>query len=120
MKCKFCGKDCSVNLFRTNEDLYNVEDESNAELIAKAKSDRKKHGLKNVAAETAVWLELDCRGCEVTKLEAADTTFVAELASGKQMEFVFDDGENEWYDYDDDAGEEVSAVDVQFDVIKGK
>ncbi|QGN14449.1 UPF0587 protein YCR090C [Kluyveromyces marxianus] len=120
MRCKFCGNDCSINLTRTAEDLYNLDEESNAEAIEQAKKDRKKKGLRSVPVEKAVLLELDCRGCEATKFEPADTTFVAELTSKKQMEFQFEDGENEWYDYDEDAEEEVSVVDMTFEVIKGK
>ncbi|CDO95788.1 unnamed protein product [Kluyveromyces dobzhanskii CBS 2104] len=120
MKCKFCGQECSINLTRTKEDLNNLDEETNLELIEQTKKDRKKNGLKSVPIEQALWLGLDCRGCEVTKFETADTTFVAELVSKKEIEFQFEDDENEWYDYDEDAGEVVSVVDMQFDVIKGK
>ncbi|QEU59239.1 hypothetical protein KDRO_B05050 [Kluyveromyces lactis] len=120
MKCKFCGNECSINLTRTKEDLYNLDEESNFELIEQSKKDRKKVGLRSVPVEKAVWLELDCRGCEVIKFEPADTIFVAELVSKKEMEFQFEDDENEWYDYDDDAGEEVSVVDMNFEIVKGK
>ncbi|AMD22563.1 HHL207Cp [Eremothecium sinecaudum] len=120
MKCNFCGKECSINLERTEEVLYNTSIPDNEEDIKKMVSNRKKLGLKGLDSNSAAWLQMDCRGCEVTKFETADAVFQVELASGKSMECVFEDGENEWYDYDDDAGEEVSVVDVKFITVKGK
>lgn len=120
MRCKFCGKTSSVNLERTSEDVYNLDYDGNSEIIEKIKSDRKKSGLKKIPINQTILLALDCRGCEVSKFEIADTVFVAELSSGKEMEFQFDEGENEWYDYDDDCGEEVSVVDMCFEIVNGK
>lgn len=119
MKCKFCGKDCSINLERTQEELYNLEEESNRELVEKTRVYRKKIGIKNVDSSKAILLALDCRGCEALNLDFSNLTFEACLVSGKVMEATFEE-ENEWYDYDDDAGEEVSITDLQFDIIKGK
>ncbi|CUS23406.1 LAQU0S09e04038g1_1 [Lachancea quebecensis] len=119
MKCKFCGKDCSINLERTQEELYNLQEESNRELVEKTRVHRKKIGIKNVDASKAVLLALDCRGCEVLNLDYSNLIFDARLASGKVMEATFDE-ENEWYDYDDDAGEEVSVTDLKFDIVKAK
>lgn len=120
MKCKFCKNDCSVTLTRTEESLYNLDEESNFELIERAKSQRKKQGLKKFDVEQAVLLSLDCRGCEVANLNPDNLVFIVELISGKKMECVFEDGENEWYDYDEDTAEEVSVVDMKFDVVEGK
>ncbi|AET38248.1 uncharacterized protein Ecym_2527 [Eremothecium cymbalariae DBVPG len=120
MKCRFCNKECSINLERTEEDLYNVANESNVDVIKRSIAARKKRGLKNFDSNSAVWLALDCRGCDVLSYIAADTKFSVELVSGKVMECVFDEGENEWYDYDDDAGEEVSITDLKLDIFKGK
>ena len=119
MKCKFCGKDCSINLERTQEELYNLEDPSNEEMVKKAKVQRKKKGIKNVSESDAVFLALDCRGCEVVALDYSNLCFEVRLSSGNVMESLFED-ENEWYDYDDNAGEEVSIVDLAFKIVKGK
>ncbi|AAS54253.2 AGL238Wp [Eremothecium gossypii ATCC 10895] len=120
MSCKFCGKECSIILERTEEQLYNEADESCSEALARAAMQRKKLGLRNVNTGSAVWLKMDCRGLEVTAYETADTVFVVELSSGSTMECTFEDGEREWFDYDDNAGEEVSIEEVSFQIIKGK
>ncbi|SCW00281.1 LAFE_0C00694g1_1 [Lachancea fermentati] len=118
MKCKFCGKDCSVTLALNEEYIYSPE--CREELMANIKTKRKKHGIKNIDLGKAVLLSLDCRGCEVISLDPSNLIFVVELLSGKTMECSFEDGENEWYDYDEDLGEEVSVTDVIFDIEKGK
>lgn len=119
MKCKFCGKDVSISMYQFEEVLYNAETRSE-EVFSKIKEQRKKKGLRGVDTEKAILLEMDCRGCEINNLDVANITFVAELTSGKKMEFQFEGGENEWYDYDDDAGEEVFIIDFDSQVIKGK
>lgn len=119
MKCKFCGKECTIILDRFEEMLYNSDDERNKEFIEKAKINRKKVGIKSIDNSTAIWLKVDCRGCEITKFEIADTELDVTLTSGKKIICAFDEGENEWYDYDDMTSEEVYITNVTFDIIKG-
>ncbi|SCU77615.1 LANO_0A00826g1_1 [Lachancea nothofagi CBS 11611] len=119
MKCKFCGSECSINLEKTEEKLYNLEIEENTEAVQKVKVQRKKQGIKKVEASQAILLALDCRGCEVINLAYTNLIFEVQLTSGSTMEASFED-ENEWYDYDDKASEEASIVDLKFEVVKGK
>ncbi|CCF60327.1 hypothetical protein KAFR_0J02630 [Kazachstania africana CBS 2517] len=113
MKCKFCSTECSVNLNHFEESL-GAEPQ-----ISKDK--RKKSGLAKLSTDSAAILQLDCRGCELTKFYFDNNlTFVVELVSGNKLECQFDQGENEWYDYDDDAGEEVSITDFACEFFKGK
>ncbi|EDO18746.1 hypothetical protein Kpol_1028p19 [Vanderwaltozyma polyspora DSM 70294] len=120
LKCKFCSKDCSVNMSQFERDWYNNEVESNEENLTKVSTHRKKNGLKNISKEIYIPLEFDCRNCEIIGFEPSSVVFEVELVSGSKLECQFDQGENEWYDYDDDAGEEVSITDMKFDVSKGK
>ncbi|SCU92205.1 LADA_0F15104g1_1 [Lachancea dasiensis] len=119
MKCKFCGNDCSVNLEKYEEKLYNLDLEENGDVINKQLLQRKKKGIKKVEDSRAVALELDCRGCDVFAVDFSNLTFNVEMVSGNVLEASFGD-ENEWYDYDDKAGEEVSVTDMSFEVVKGK
>ncbi|CEP61085.1 uncharacterized protein LALA0_S02e06392g [Lachancea lanzarotensis] len=119
VKCKFCGSQSTVNLERTEEKLYNLDVEENAEAVEKVKLQRKKKGIKKVESSKSVVLALDCRGCEVTGLDFSNLTFDVKLTSGSEMQAVFE-GENEWYDYDENSAEEVSVVDLAFEVVKGK
>lgn len=112
LKCKFCGKDCSVNLNYFEDALYN---EPNIN-----KDKRKKSGLKSVSDASAAILQLDCRGCDLKQFYLDSIIFNVELSSGKVLECQFDKGENEWYDYDDDAGEEVTITDFCSEFVKGK
>lgn len=117
MKCKFCGKEVSIDLNRFEDSLYNDAVEDNRPIIDKAQVQRKKHDLKNVQGKS-VLLALDCRGCEVIEFRPDNLTFIAELISGSTMEFQLEDGE--WYDYDDEAGEEVSVTEFKSEIVKGK
>ncbi|SCU77460.1 LAMI_0A01222g1_1 [Lachancea mirantina] len=120
VKCKFCGNESSINLQRTEEDLYNFNHESTGDLVQKTKELRKKQGIKGIKEDQALLLALDCRGCEPTALDVSNLTFVIELTSGKTMECTLDDEDLEWYDYDEDAGEEVSVTEAKFGFIKAK
>ncbi|AQZ13355.1 YCR090C [Zygosaccharomyces parabailii] len=115
MKCRFCGKEISVGLAEFEDSLYNGDERK--EVLDKRKIQRKKHDLKNLVGK-CVLLAMDCRGCEITGFYSDNLTFVAELISGKNIEFQFE--EDEWYDYDDDAGEEVSVTEFSYEIIKGK
>lgn len=112
LKCKFCGKDCSVNLEHFEDALYS-EPEIN-------KDKRKKHGLNKIGNDVAAILQLDCRGCDVKGFHFDNLKFDVELASGKIIECQFDQGEDEWYDYDEDSSEEVSITAFEYEFVKGK
>lgn len=118
MKCKFCGSDCSINLSPFEEALYNGTEE-NLSALDKNKEVRKKHDLRNVPVESSILLQLDCRSCEVVRFHPDNLTFTAELVSGKKLSFQLEDG-TEWYDYDDDANEEVTVTDFEGTIFKGK
>lgn len=118
MKCKFCGSDCSIDLLPFEDALYNPT-ALDSGALDKIKEVRKKHGLKNVPSEICVLLQLDCRGCEVVRFHPGNLTFNAKLTSGKLMSFQLED-EAEWYDYDDEANEEVTVTDLQGTIFKGK
>ncbi|SCU92600.1 LAME_0F00672g1_1 [Lachancea meyersii CBS 8951] len=119
MKCKFCGNQCTVNLEKMEEKLYNLDVDGNGEAVEKVKLQRKKQGIKKVDSSKAIVLALDCRGCEVTGLDFSNLSFDVQLTSGNTMQATFED-ENEWYDYDDNSAEEVSIVDLQFELVNGK
>lgn len=118
MKCKFCGSDCSIDLLPFEDALHNPT-ALDSGALDKIKEVRKKHGLKNIPSESCVLLQLDCRGCEVVRFHPGNLTFNAELTSGKLMSFQLED-DAEWYDYDDDANEEVTVTDLQGTIFKGK
>ncbi|CCK72053.1 uncharacterized protein KNAG_0I02680 [Huiozyma naganishii CBS 8797] len=112
LKCKFCQNECSINLSPFEDALYAQPQEN--------KDKRKKHGLGKVALNEAVILQLDCRGCDLKVFHFDNLIFLVELASGKIMECQFEQGEDEWYDYDDDANEEVSITEFKYQFVKGK
>lgn len=118
MRCKFCGSDISINLSKFEDCLYNASC-TEPDMISKTKELRKKHGLRDLSLDSAALLELDCRGCEVTAFHPGNLTFIAELTSGKSMSFQLED-DSEWYDYDDDSGEEVTVTELRGTIIKGK
>ncbi|AJQ33156.1 CPA_1a_G0006300.mRNA.1.CDS.1 [Saccharomyces cerevisiae] len=115
MKCKFCSKELSVNLCAF-EDEY-LTDQSD-DKWAKIKDMRRKHGLSKVKEDSFIPLSLDCRGCELIKFYPDTITFEVSLSSGKVMSCQLED--NEWYDYDDNLGEEVTVTDFSSSIIKGK
>lgn len=117
MRCKFCGSTCSITILSFEQYLYNPV-EADPAVVQKIKDLRKKNGIKNVPAESCLLLSLDCRGCEVTQFYPENLTFNVELSSGKTMSFQLEDGE--WFDYDDDASEEVTVTDFRGTIIKGK
>lgn len=117
MKCKFCGNEMSINLSHFEEALWNSEAESYDS--GPITTSRKKHGIKNVSGNAGLLWQLDCRGCDISKFNPQNITFVVELQQGK-MECIIEEGEDEWYDYDDNQGEEVSITEIKFDIIKGK
>ncbi|EJS44473.1 YCR090C [Saccharomyces arboricola H-6] len=115
MKCKFCSKEISVNLsIFENEYLT----DRNNEARAKIKDIRKKHGLSKIEEDSFIPLNLDCRGCELIKFYPDNLSFQVSLNSGKEMVCQLED--NEWYDYDDDSGEEVTMTEFSSEFIKGK
>lgn len=115
LKCKFCSKDCSVNLEPYETFLYSSSSEE-----VNSKEKRKKHGLNKLGVDKAAILQLDCRGCEPKGFYWNNLTFLVKLNSGKIMECQFDQDENEWYDYDDDSSEEVNITEFQCEFVKGK
>lgn len=118
IKCKFCGKESSINLSKFEDYLHNTTN-TDPEILNDIKKQRKKRGLKSTTLKNALLLELDCRGCEITHFYSGNLTLMVELTSGKKMQFQFED-ENEWYDYDDDAAEEVFVTDFSSEILKGK
>lgn len=117
MKCKFCGKEVSIDLNQFEESLYNDSGEENKEIIGKVEAQRKKHNLRGIKGG-CVLLSLDCRGCEVLGFYPDNLKFLAELYSGKTMEFQLEEGE--LYDYDDDSGEEVTVTEFKSEIVNGK
>lgn len=116
LKCKFCGSVGSIKLEPFEQYLYAKGSEDEGHSVEK----RKKHGLNKVKGDFAAILQMDCRGCQPIKFYWDNLTFVVTLSSGKQMECQFDQDENEWYDYDDDANEEVNITDFSYEFVKGK
>ncbi|CAL9727962.1 hypothetical protein MOUN0_B04412 [Monosporozyma unispora] len=112
LKCKFCGKDCSINLEHFENALCSEPEIS--------KDKRKKHGLNKLGTDVAAILQLDCRGCDVKGFHLDNLKFDVQLSSGKIMECQFDQGEDEWYDYDEDSSEEVSITAFEYQFVKGK
>lgn len=120
MKCKFCGNESSVNLSHYEEALWNPENENYDNGTLKSLLDqRKKNGIKHADKNCALLLKLDCRGCELVKFNPGNIQFSVEMNSGSTIEAQFEDGEDEWYDYDDKDSTEVSITDLKFEIIKG-
>lgn len=118
IKCKFCGKDSSINISKFEDYLHNTTN-IDPEILNDVKKQRKKRGLMSTPLTKTLLLELDCRGCEITHFHPRNLTLMVELTSGKKMQFQFGD-ENEWYDYDEDAAEEVFVTDFNSEILKGK
>lgn len=122
MKCKFCGNESSVNLSKYEEALWNPDNEEfeEASVLKPVLDLRKKNNIKHADKHSGLFLKLDCRGCDLTKFNPGNIQFIVELSSGSTIEAQFEDGEDEWYDYDEEASAEVSITDIKFDIIKGK
>ena len=117
MKCKFCGSENTIDMNHF-ETALSQDQASNID-----RDKRKKHGLGDRKLDIdncAAILQLDTRGWDLREFIFSSIPFVAELTSGKKMEFKFEDGEDSWYDYDDDSGEEVYVTNFKTQFVKGK
>ncbi|CCH61570.1 hypothetical protein TBLA_0F00260 [Henningerozyma blattae CBS 6284] len=118
VRCKFCKSENSIVLKIIENEFNCLIDEEEGKTL---QTKRKKLGFKkNLIDNNWILLELDCRGCEVSKFHPELITFNVVLKSGSILECQLDENENEWYDYDEDAGEEVSIIDFQFNIINNK
>ncbi|CCE65779.1 hypothetical protein TPHA_0M02050 [Tetrapisispora phaffii CBS 4417] len=120
LKCKFCDKDCSVNMNTFEDVFYNIENSQNTSELEAIALQREKKGIKNIKGNQSVLLEFDCRGCEVTKFHISSVPYKVNLNNKKTLEFEFEEGDNEWYDYDDDSAEEVSITEFNTEIMRGK
>ncbi|CDK27175.1 unnamed protein product [Kuraishia capsulata CBS 1993] len=92
-KCQFCKRESSANITRTKK-AYTIEDD------------------KPVAI-----LDIDSRGLEIVKFIPVGN-FICSAVEGPTKFTEVDLSDNEWYDYDDNAGAEVSITDVKWDFVK--
>lgn len=91
-RCKACKSEHSAQIERTKEKL----------------------------AELGNWckiLEIDARGVEFVEFKATGQWTVNSTVSSAKFDEV-DLEDAEWYDYDDNAGEEVSVTEVEFDIAR--
>lgn len=116
MKCKFCESSNSIVASVFEEGLFCQQSE-NVDSTKRKKANL--NGNKIDINDWAALLQLDCRGWEITGYEFDQSPFAVELSSGSTMDVQFDE-DGTWYDYDDEAGEEVSITDFKFKVIKAK
>ncbi|ODV88707.1 hypothetical protein CANCADRAFT_32227 [Tortispora caseinolytica NRRL Y-17796] len=92
-KCQFCGKEGSINI------------------------EKGPKPLKNDSKMPLTFLELDCRGCDITNYYPGNSSWRCTGESGQVFGDI-DISEYEWYDYDEKANVEVSIVNIKFDIIK--
>lgn len=64
-------------------------------------------------------LKMDTRGVDVVEF-VPDGKFVCKGAESSTKFQEVDLSENEWYDYDDNAGDEVSITDIEWSIKKIK
>lgn len=120
MKCKGCKKESSVNAFHPS-----------ATSAANPESVKPELYKYQDSGSTKVMLKLDPRGLDLVKF-IPDGKFMCKgvKKSGEEGEEVVEPNntvfqdvnleEGEWYDYDDEAGNEVSITNVEWDIVKAK
>ncbi|ODV93479.1 hypothetical protein PACTADRAFT_46616 [Pachysolen tannophilus NRRL Y-2460] len=134
IECTSCrerhDKPVSVNRFET----YEIPgSRGNASFVYKCRScgsshsatiTKPKHGgiydLEDSGKEKTILL-IDSRGLDFVKFIPLGNFQAKGTGSSNKKAKIFkeiDLSENEWYDYDDDANQEVSIVDVEWDIIK--
>lgn len=92
-RCRECKSEHSASIFRTSKKL--TEEASNGVAL----------------------LEIDARGCDFNEFKPEGRFECRGLNSTAKFDEVdLEDGE--WYDYDDNGGEEVSVVDVKWEISR--
>lgn len=116
-KCKFCGNEISIGLMRFESSLVNPETITDQDFFKGLLAKRKKLGINNLGNEYYIPLQLDCRGCDIIHWEPSNLTFEVTLNTGTILGAQLED--NEWYDYDENSGEEVSVTNISHVFKKG-
>ncbi|ODV68833.1 hypothetical protein HYPBUDRAFT_104715 [Hyphopichia burtonii NRRL Y-1933] len=99
-RCHNCKSSHSALISRSKQLLVNQDEDS---------------GVFSVALTTV--LEIDARGVEFTEFIPEGRFQCKGLKSSTKFDEVdLEDGE--WYDYDDQAGEEVSVIDVKWEISR--
>ncbi|KAI9894921.1 MAG: hypothetical protein M1814_000141 [Vezdaea aestivalis] len=64
-------------------------------------------------------IEIDCRGCEFVEFKSDGEWLASGFDSGSEFAGI-DLIEEEWFEYDEKASEEVSVKDVKWEIIRAK
>lgn len=62
-------------------------------------------------------LEFECRGCEFKEFSAEGNWLAEGLESGTKFSEI--DLTDEWFEYDEKAGEEVTIKDIKWEIRRG-
>ncbi|KAH3667072.1 hypothetical protein WICMUC_005419 [Wickerhamomyces mucosus] len=94
-KCKNCRKESTISIERT-KNVYTIED----------------------SGKSVDFLSIEARGLDIVKFLPENGFFISK---GAESITKFDDidlSEGEFYDYDDNAGAEVSITDISWDIVR--
>ncbi|CDO54053.1 hypothetical protein DV113_004039 [Geotrichum candidum] len=94
-KCGSCGKRSSVNASKPKTSVYTLED----------------------SGKSVRLLDIDSRGIDFVSF-IPDGKFKCQGAESNTKFDEVDLEDNEWYDYDEKAGDEVSITNVQWEITK--
>lgn len=94
-KCSSCGKRSSVNITKSKTNIYTLENSGNLVRL----------------------LDIDSRGIDFISF-IPDGKFKCQGAESNTKFADVDLEDNEWYDYDDKAGDEVSITDIHWEITK--
>ncbi|KAH3900764.1 related to UPF0587 protein YCR090C [Saccharomycodes ludwigii] len=125
-KCKFCGNPASIIMNNENTELLFNDCDENQDLIESQlkKRGKKIKGIKNKATlkdtSIAIFLQFDCRGCEIIQFIDDNVEFGVTLFSNNSEEIPCILDEGEWYDYDEKSEQEISITEVEWNIISGK
>ncbi|KAI9930297.1 hypothetical protein AWENTII_007771 [Aspergillus wentii] len=95
-KCKLCQKTHSASII-AGPNAYEADDKRPAKKV----------------------IDLDCRGLEFTEFKPDGEWEAKGVESGSPFTGIDLFEEEEWYDYDEKAGEEVSIKDVKWEIKRG-
>ncbi|KAH3688081.1 hypothetical protein WICPIJ_000923 [Wickerhamomyces pijperi] len=95
-KCKTCRKDCNISIERT-KNQYTAEDSEDGKYVD--------------------LLVIEARGVDLVKFIPENGFFEAKGVKGTKFEEI-DLSEGEFFDYDDDASQEISIQDIDWKISR--
>lgn len=96
-KCKICRKDCNITIEKSKKAEYTFEDSEEGKYVD--------------------LLIIEARGVDLVKFIPENGFFEAKGTKGTKFEEI-DLSEGEFYDYDDDASQEVSITEIDWKIVR--